>query len=395
MSPLMTANGHDGVAFNHISCGQSLVDRTWEEPPFASLGDYVRVASLVQAGRDGLMTPERSDVERYQHWAMASRAYCQWEAERLYPSVSRAVSMPDGMFEATDPDGGSLVPPTLIREVFDKARFDDTPFKRCRIIMVPTNVGVFPAYAETSRVDGSRWGGALGYWENEAQQLVNSHPKLANSQFRLKKLTCMIPTSEELFDDASLLDAFVSDTAAKELAFQVNESLINGNGVGRLIGIVNSPACIQVAKDPGQASATISTSNVNNMYLQLHAPSRARSVWYSNEAFDAESLALPVTPMTGWHGEQPAPTLKGRYCYPLEHCGALGSPGDLVLGDWSQYALLLQGIRKNVSFHFRFDYMEGYYRFVLRADGQILWTGPLTPIHGTVTKAPFTVIAPR
>jgi HK97 family phage major capsid protein len=393
----LTGPASDGVDFGHIEMGESLVDRAWEDPPFRSLGDYVRTAGLCQAARQGYMTAERSDVDRYEHWAMASSAYRRWEAEHVHPSVRRAVSSPDGMFEGADPDGGSVIPPHFVREVFDKARFRDTPFSRVRIITVPTNAGVFPSVgmAETSRADGSRWGGILGYWENEAQQLVNVHPKLANAQYRLKKLTVMVPATEELFDDASLLDGFVSETASKELMFQCNESMINGNGAGRPLGVVNNPATIQVPKDTGQAAATISASNVGNMWMRMHGPSRANSVFYANEEFDVDTLALPTAPLVGHAGEQPAPTLKGRYVHPLENCQNIGTPGDMILGDWSQYVLLMMGIRKTVSMHFKFDYMEAYFRFIVRMDGQLLWEQPLTSIHGTLTKAPFITIAQR
>ena len=45
--------------------------------------------------------------------------------------------------------------------------------------------------------------------------------------------------------------------------------------------------------------------------------------------------------------------------------------------------------------HFRFDYFESYYRFIWRCDGQPLWQAPLTPVHSTIQKSPFLVLAKR
>lgn len=399
MPPLAFADAPtNGVHFDeHISCGQSSVDRLWEEGGgFASFGDYLRTAAICQAGRKGLMTPTRSESERYEAWSSASTIYRRWEAENAHPMVKRAIATPDGMFELTDPDGGAVIPPQFIREVWDKARFRDTPMSRARTIVVTSNAGFMPAIAETSRVDGSRWGGLTSYWEGEAQQLQKVFPTLLNEQYRLKKLTALVPASEELFEDAALLDGFITETVSKEFMYRTNDVLINGTGSGMPLGVVSGPGTISIAKDTGQATKTISASNISNMWLQLHGPSRANAVWYANEEFDPDGLALPVTPLTGWHHmEAPAPTLKGRFCVPLENCQAIGTPGDIILGDWSQYLLLMAGMRKTISMHFKFDYAEAYFRFIWRCDGQPLWMAPLTSVHGTLLKAPFITIQQR
>jgi HK97 family phage major capsid protein len=381
-----------GVTFKHLSSGDSQVDQLWESGGgFSSFGSYIRTAARYQAGveRTG------SAAERYERWASASTVYRSWLARQDHPSVARAIATPDGMFELAEPDGGAVIPPQFVREVWDKARFRDTPLARCRAITVTSNVGNFPGIAEISRVDGSRWGGMLSYWDAEAQQLTATHPKLADTQFRLKKLTGLIPVTDEVFEDADLLDPFLSETVSKEFAFQTNEAMINGNGTGRPLGVVNSPATITVAKDVGQATKTITASNIQNLWIQLHGPSRANSCFYANEEFDPDSLALATTPLTGWTAEVPAPTLKGRYCHPLENCQPIGSPGDIVLGDWSQYVLFLGGMRKTISMHFKFDYLESYFRFIWRCDGQTLWLAPLTSIHGVLQKSPFLVLAQR
>lgn len=382
---------HRSVNFR-IDPGESSVDRLWDNGGgFTSFADYIRTASRHQA-KLGLSAGE---AERYQAWADASRAYRRSLAESVYPSVQRAVSSPDGMFENSEPDGGALIPPQFVKEVWDKARYRDTPFSRCRTITAVSNSGILPAISESSRVDGSRWGGLLSYWEGEAQQFVNTHPKLQDENFRLKKLTAMVPCSTEIFSDSALLDGFLAETVHKEFLFKTNEAMINGPGAGMPLGAVTAPGTITIAKDTGQATQTISSSNIQNMWKQFHGPSRANGVWYANEEFDVDTLGLPVSPLVGWVGEQPAPTLKGRYCLPLENCQPIGTPGDLILGDWSQYLMLFGGLRRDVSMHFKFDYHESYFRFVWRCDGMPLWQSPLTSIHGTLQKAPFLILAQR
>lgn len=396
MPPLTAEAPHsNGVSFDRIETGDSSVDRLLDTGGFVSFGHYVHTASVCQAAQRGLMSADPSDTEKYKHWSAASRIYQQWEADRAHPMVKRAISSPDGMAETTDVDGGAAIPAGFIKEVFDKARFTDTPFSRCRIVVVTSNVNVMPAIAESSRVDGSRWGGLLSYWEAEAQQLVKVFPTLTNSQTRLKKLTTLVPTTSELFEDAGLLDAFLTETVSKEWAFQLNETLINGTGTGVPLGVVSAPATITVPKDVGQASGTLSASNIQNMWTQSHGPSRANMVWYAQEDIDPDTLGLPVSPTTAWGGPQPCPHVKGRPFLPLENCQAIGTSGDVVLGDWSQYLLLMAGTRKSISMHFKFDYHEAYFKFVYRCDGMPLWFTTLTPRHSTIVKSPFLVLAKR
>ena len=274
------------------------------------------------------------------------------------------------MYETSDPDGGALVPPGLIREVWDKARFTDTPLKRAKVVFVRSNTGVLPTIAESSRVDGSRWGGVLAYWQGEAEQFNKVHGTLANDQYRCKKLTLLIPASDELFEDSGLLDAYVTETAGKELGFQLNRAMINGNGAGMPLGIAAAPASIFVAKDGGQSSGTISATNVQNVWSQVHGPSRADGVWFANEEFDVDTLGSTTSPVSGWMPPVAAPTLKGRPVVPSEWCPTIGTPCDLFFADFSQYMLIIRGLEKAISFQFKFDFQEGFFRFSYRVDGR-------------------------
>ena len=299
------------------------------------------------------------------------------------------------MYETSDPDGGALVPPGLIREVWDKSRFTDTPLKRAKVVFVRSNTGVLPTIAESSRVDGSRWGGVLAYWQGEAEQFNKVHGTLANDQYRCKKLTLLIPASDELFEDSGLLDAYVTETAGKELGFQLNRAMINGNGAGMPLGIAAAPASIFVAKDGGQSSGTISATNVQNVWSQVHGPSRADGVWFANEEFDVDTLGSTTSPVSGWMPPVAAPTLKGRPVVPSEWCPTIGTPCDLFFADFSQYMLIIRGLEKAISFQFKFDFQEGFFRFSYRVDGAPLWFTPLTSLYGTKPKSPFVGIAQR
>ncbi len=105
---------------------------------------------------------------------------------------------------------------------------------------------------------------------------------------------------------------------------------------------------------------------------------------------------LPANGLSG----QPYNTLMGLPLFLTEHCQALGTVGDIVLADWSQYLIGGKaggGIQTASSMHLYFNYDKTVYRFVLRYDGQPWWQSALTPKHGgaTATMSPFIALATR
>jgi len=333
-------------------------------------------------------------------------------------SQARAISSPDGMYENSEPDGGALIPPDFTTQIWERVYSQENILSRCQGYTISGNTMTIPANAETSRVDGSRWGGVLGYWEGEAQQLAGTRPKFRNLNLRLKKLTVMtFVTNELLTDSATALEQYLGRVAPDEILFKTLDGLINGDGAGIPLGITNDPAFIQVAKDTNQASKTISYTNVMNMYNSMWAPARARSVWVYNQEIEPQlwQMALPVgtggVPVylppgvgggtftggasarpygaAGANASEAAPyaMLYGRPALCLEQCPGLGLTGDLMLIDWSQYIAIMKGsIQSAMSIHLKFDYDETVFRWIFRMDGQGAWALPLTPYKTNLSK---------
>ncbi len=100
-------------------------------------------------------------------------------------------------------------------------------------------------------------------------------------------------------------------------------------------------------------------------------------------------------------GASPSPlapfgTLFGRPIQPLEQCATVGTPGDIILADMSQYVMADKGdMQAASSIHVRFINDEMTFRWVYRVDGQSLWHTSLTPFKGTVQLSPFIALAAR
>jgi hypothetical protein len=74
--------------------------------------------------------------------------------------------------------------------------------------------------------------------------------------------------------------------------------------------------------------------------------------------------------------------VKGQPVVVAEQCPTLGTPGDIVLADLSQYILIEIGVQAAVSMDVSFDSDESVFRFRWRGDGKPAWASPITPYDG-------------
>ena len=77
------------------------------------------------------------------------------------------------------------------------------------------------------------------------------------------------------------------------------------------------------------------------------------------------------------------------------HTATLGTVGDVVLADISQYLVGEEVPDLTSSIHVRFVYNEGFLRFRWRIDGQPAWASPVTPKNSRTTQSPFVVAETR
>ena len=311
-----------------------------------------------------------------------------------------------GTNESVDAEGGFLVQPDFATGILQRTY--DTGLLSSRTFDMPMNSNrlIMNGVDEDSRADGSRWGGIQAYWESEASTYTASKPKFRQMQLTANKLLGLCYVTEELLDDATALQSYISSAFPDEFAFKIDDAIMNGPGSGTPLGLMTSNTPVVVAKDSGQAAKTISTTNVLNMWARLYGRSRRTAAWFINQ--DVEPQLYPLTlgsgtavsllytaPGTGANNTDYG-LLMGRPVIPIEQAASLGTQGDIVAADLTQYLLARKaGIRADSSIHVAFLTGEQAFRFMLRLDGQPMWKKPLTPKNGTNTLSPFVTLAAR
>ena len=330
------------------------------------------------------------------------------------PDVRIQALAASGASEGVPADGGYLVGTQFSGELFKRVYDEAVLAPRCKNVPITGANGKYegPYIDETSRVDGSRFGGVQVYWAAEADTVTATKPKIGRLDLPLQKLMGLAYATEELLEDAAQAESIISDAFVSEMAFKLDSSIYEDNGVGKCLGVKASPAAISVAKETSQVAATIVAANIEKMWSRMWAPSRARAIWVINQDVEPQLGAMhhliknvagsenvggfPIyMPATGISGA-PYATLKGRPVIPIEHCATLGTLGDIALLDMSQYVLIAKGgIKADSSIHVRFIYHERAFRWTYRVNGTPAWKSALTPKNGTNTLSPFVFLATR
>lgn len=355
--------------------------RTKEPERFKTLGEQLQaIASVEMTGR----TDNR----------------LQWGNITPYAVVSGAgANVPS--------DGGYLIQQDLVTELMTKAYGSDEVLNRCRKIGIgPNSDGLkMNLVDETSRASGSRWGGVQVYWGAEADAATAKKPKFRQASWELKDVIGLMYATERLMADASALEAVFNQAFTEEIRFFVGDAVINGTGGGQMQGLLAATALVSVSKESGQPATTIQYENINKMWSRMWSRSRSNAVWLINQdcepALDTMTApvgtgGVPVYLPPGGLSQSRFASLKGAPVIPTEFNPTLGTVGDIMLVDLSQYLIIDKGgIQADQSIHVRFINNERTFRFIYRVDGAPLWNSALTPAKGSNTLSPFVALATR
>ena len=312
-----------------------------------------------------------------------------------------------GANESVPSDGGFLIEPTYSDRILETVWNSSEVLKRIEKYSLggSSNSLKLPGLDETSRADGSRFGGIQGSWVAAAAQYTATKPKFRMIQLELNKLCCLCYATDELLEDSTAIESYINKAFAGEIAFMIQDAIINGSGAGQPLGILNGGSVISVAKESGQSAATLAWENISKMWARIFATSRKDAIWLINQDCEPQlhsmSVAVgtggvPVYMPAGGASGKPYNTLFGRPVVPIEQCQTLGTTGDIYLADFKNgYIAIDKQAKFDSSIHLRFDYGEQVLRGTYRFDGQPVLASAVTPYAGTNTLSHFVKLDTR
>jgi len=300
-----------------------------------------------------------------------------------------------GLNEAIPSQGGFLVPTDIAAGIFQRMY----PVGSLISLIGPRNVSgnglTINAVDETSRADGSRYGGVQGYWLNEAGTKTASKPTFRQIELKLKKVAALVYATDELLEDATALESWITTYVPEELRFKVEDAFMNGDGVGKPLGVLNSTALVSATRTD---ASNIDANDVARMWARRWV-GVSDYVWLCNPDIQPELQVMtigqiPVYQPPGMLADMPYGRLLGRPVIETEYNPTLGTLGDLLLFSPSQYVAIQKGgVQSASSIHVNFTSDESVFRFVYRVDGEPLWADALTPFQGSNTVSPYVALA--
>lgn len=280
-------------------------------------------------------------------------------------------------------DGGFAVPPDFRADIAQMVTGQDSLLGLCDPFTTLGNTITLPVDETTP------WGstGVQGLWTGENQATTERKPILQTRDLKLNKLTCLIPITDELLEDAPMLDSYLRRKASEVLTSKLNLAILQGNGVGQPLGITGG-GIISVAKETSQLADTILAQNIFKMYAKMYAPARANAVWVMNQSVEQQlfdmfvaiknvagtenvggaPVYLPANTIAG----NPYDTLMGKRIVFTEATETLGDKYDVFFANFPMgylAAIKTGGIKTDVSIHLYFDAGVTAYRFSLRVGG--------------------------
>ena len=340
-----------------------------------------------------------------------------WEPDEFFRSVIVAGRNPDmadvrlrSQNTNVATEGGFSVPPAVVTMLFETQKASGEILSR--VTQRPITVGNTvkeTLVKEEARTNGSRNGGLRAYWVAQEGEITVSQAKLREVELNVKKVAAAVPVTEEQMEDGPQLISFLQEQVPDEMLFAKELAIWGGSGAGNPFGFMVSGALITQAIEGSQTIANTSEyiwKNAAKMMTRMNPSAFLRSAFFINPALWADVVTATAgaaangattlfTPPGRLEGA-PFGAIYGRPIVPVEYASAVGTVGDFVLADLSDYLFAQKGgVKFAQSMHVEFLKDKQVLRFTERVDGQPRTRVPMTPLNGSVTVSPYVALAAR
>lgn len=287
--------------------------------------------------------------------------------------------------EGVGADGGFMVPPDFSAAVSKIVMGEGSLLGRLNPIVTASN-------QVTLNVDETSPYGTTGIyaeWLAEAGAFSARKPVIKPVTATLYKVGALVPLTEELMQDAPAVQSYITQKTADAIGAKVNEALVNGDGIGKPLGLLKAPALITQTKS-ASGSTAIAAADVGNMLSRMSPMSAGNAFWLAHSTVLPKLWTLTLGQMPvyqpSWR-DSPYGGLLSKEVVVSEYCQDYNTVGDfmLVSGDGYLAAVKAAGVQTAVSLHFYFDQAVQAFRAYTRVGGTPIATAATARKNGSTT----------
>jgi len=298
----------------------------WDYIQGKALPDRMREAlrprspSFKQAA-DGVVMPD----------ALARRIFGKQVAE----AMGKALPMTAGS------QGANLIPQDFRALLLDLAPEPPSILQRATVVPAPYGSVQWPVLAQT---DADEFGGITGDWIEEGGEKPDTEAAISQLKISTYEYAAYTEVTNRLLSRSPVqLEALLTRLFRDKVSDALDTAFLVGSGIGQPEGVVTNVQIRLVGRD---AAGTINYTDLVNLEHAVRAYHRARAIWVVQDAgvralklqTDTTGRPLFVPALAGGIPDR----LLGYPHIDTHRLPALGSRGDIVLGDWSQYIVAME-----------------------------------------------------
>jgi HK97 family phage major capsid protein len=289
--------------------------------------------------------------------------------------------------------GGYLIPAQQESSILTVR--DEASVLRRRAMVIPMRSRTIewptPDYSQGAAGVSAFAGGVQVYYTEENAAITESNASFKMVDLHARELAGYIEVPNSLLADSPIsLQAYFAgpNSFGNALAAMEEYDSINGNGAGRPLGVLNSPAKIAVSRNTASDFKFVDAVTMLSKVLLSNEP-----MWHINQSV-IPKLAQFTDGTNNIFVQNAADGIPNRLLgYPIKYTGrnpALGTAGDVLLTDWSYYLLGdRQRITMDADRSVKFKENQTAFRVIQRYDGQPWLQNTITLMDGSTTVSPY------
>jgi len=312
-------------------------------------------------------------------WVQVSEEMGAWAKD--FANYLKTGSVSKLLSEGVDSAGGYLVPAEFRAVMIMWDALPTLIWQRATVWPMNGEKLGFPKLQQDADVDAASFDPFAGVsfsWTEEGGEKGSTQPNFGLVEMVAHELSGYTEVTNTLLESSAVnLVNFLTRIFRAAWYWITDKAFIQGTGGKQPLGIINDPSVFTVAR---QTATNVEVQDVLNMEAKLPAVFDEGSVWFISkkaranlrgQRVSANSKELVLQETFGNISEGYNMTILGRPAVLADgKIPALGSTGDVILGNWSHYYIgFPQEFAMDSSKHFQFRKNRTSLRCAGRVDG--------------------------